>query len=816
MSNLTRAMMMGAAGAAGEDKVYVDDVFSTTLYKGNSTNSGAATNQRPQSISNGIELGSFVGVSLNGKTITSITGTPDLSKLNNNIFSSPNTDYYYGTIDCYVDYGSAVVAKFFELAPQGDNTIGAVYNYPDSIISSGSNDATNWTQLAYINYEATDWKEGKFTKHTFQSNTTAYRYYRLDISGNKSVQEWRLGISDPGLGKGGLVWTKSRETGSYHSLFDTERSVSNWIRSDAKDVVTVSNVMNGFNSDGYTLGTDQTYQVVNYLDRDHVSWTFRKEPGFFDIVTYTGTGSARTVAHSLGSVPGMIIVKATTIAEKWTVYHRSVGAGKYLELNEDNAAIPRNESWNNTSPTSTEFTVGIDDEVNKNNTPYVAYIFAHDDASFGTDGDESIIKCGSYTGTNSGGLQTVDVGFEPQWVMIKRTNGDASWFILDSMRGASDAMGLSGSDQPILQPNNTNAETSPAGGGLRVFVTNNGFGWRDQTGNNVSAAGNTFIYMAIRRPNKPPTAGTDVYQALNYNGTAGNIVRDTKFAVDLIHSHRTSGGTPYAIDRMRSGYNYIATTGASDEGPQTSAIHTMGNNFLDMGGGAIINNSGSNYILEMFKRAPGFFDIVTYTGNGTANHAVPHQLGVVPELVFVKTRDFSNTAFPAYTSTGGVTKHMYWGDPAGEATTTAGQMWGPSAFTSTNIYLGSYSNSNYNTRPHVGYLFASLDKISKIGRYAGTGNNINVDCGFIAGARFVMIKRTDTEIAGAAGTNWYYWDSVRGIVSGNDPYMMINQQEVQVTNTDYIDPLSSGFTVTSSASASLNASGGTYLFLAIA
>ena len=123
---------------------------------------------------------------------------------------------------------------------------------------------------------------------------------------------------------------------------------------------------------------------------------------------------------------------------------------------------------------------------------------------------------------------------------------------------------------------------------------------------------------------------------------------------------------------------------------------------------------------------------------------------------------------------------------------------------------------SYNTKPHVGYLFASLDKISKIGRYTGTGNNINVDCGFIAGARFVMIKRTDTEIAGVAGTNWYYWDSVRGIVAGNDPYMMINRTEAQVTNTDYIDPLNAGFTVTASASASLNASGGTYLFLAIA
>jgi len=422
--------MMGAAGAASGDKVYVDDVFSATLYNGNSTNQGAATNQRPQSISNGIELGSFVGVSLNGKTITSINGTPDLSKLNNDIFSSPNTDFYYGTINCYVDYGSAVVAKFFELAPQGDNKIGAVYNTPDSIISSGSNDATNWTQLAYINYETTDWIEGKFTKHSFQSNTTAYRYYKLDISGNRSVQEWRLGISDPKLGKGGLVWTKSRSAASYHSLFDTERSLSNWIRSDDTGVVNSSNIMNGFNSDGYTLGTDQTYQIVNYLDREYVSWTFRKEPGFFDIVTYTGNSTARTIAHNLGSVPGMIIIKRTDTAENWVVYHRSVGNGQRMYLN-DTGSSTATGSWNSTTPTATHFSLGTTGLVNYNNGTFVAYIFAHDEASFGTDGNESIIKCG----VMDQGTGLYDIGFEPQFMLVKQAGATGSWALFDDMRG---------------------------------------------------------------------------------------------------------------------------------------------------------------------------------------------------------------------------------------------------------------------------------------------------------------------------------------------------------------------------------------------
>jgi hypothetical protein len=112
---------------------------------------------------------------------------------------------------------------------------------------------------------------------------------------------------------------------------------------------------------------------------------------------------------------------------------------------------------------------------------------------------------------------------------------------------------------------------------------------------------------------------------------------------------------------------------------------------------------------------------------------------------------------------------------------------------------------------YIAYLFASVDGISKIGTYSGTGSNVNVDCGFSAGARFVLIWRADS-----SGPGWYVYDSARGIVAGNDPYSLLGSTATEVTNTDYIDPLNAGFTVTSSAPAALNTSGGTYTFLAIA
>ena len=110
----------------------------------------------------------------------------------------------------------------------------------------------------------------------------------------------------------------------------------------------------------------------------------------------------------------------------------------------------------------------------------------------------------------------------------------------------------------------------------------------------------------------------------------------------------------------------------------------------------------------------------------------------------------------------------------------------------------------------ISYLFATLAGVSKVGSYTGTATTLQVDCGFTSGARFVLIKRTDST------GDWYVWDSVRGIIAGNDPYLLLNSTAAEVTNTDYIDTYSPGFELSSTAPAAINANGGTYIFLAIA
>jgi len=220
----------------------------------------------------------------------------------------------------------------------------------------------------------------------------------------------------------------------------------------------------------------------------------------------------------------------------------------------------------------------------------------------------------------------------------------------------------------------------------------------------------------------------------------------------------------------------------------------------------LTTGSTSGGIQYFFKRAPGFFDVVAYTGTGSAK-TESHNLGVVPEMIWVKDRD-SSSFWAVYSSALGATKYLELSSNSAAGTSIA--TWNNTTPTSSVFTVNSAGSVNTSSNQYIAYLFATLSGISKVGSYAGTGSNIDVDCGFTAGARFVFIKRSDSS------GDWYVWDSARGIVAGNDPYVLVNSAAAEVTNTDYIDPLNAGFTVTSSAPAALNTSGGTYLFLAIA
>ena len=604
-------------------------------------------------------------------------------------------------------------------------------------------------------------------------------------TGNGSTQTITNGIDL--AGKGGLVWGKDRGDTVTHGLVDSARGTD-------KSLSTANTNAQGNNSAPYVPTFLSTGYITglgnNEAAHNFVSWTFRKQPKFFDVVTYTGTGVARTVAHNLGSVPGCIIVKSTSGAGAWVVYHRGVNSGTNpqnyaMTLNATAAQYALTNFWNDTAPTSTVFTVGAaGGETNETGVTYVAYLFAHNAGGFGLTGTDNVISCGTFNSTALNNL-----GWEPQFVMMKRTDSTSGWFMFDNMRELTAKTGFTNPSK-YLYANTSDAETDSTG---IIGLDPLGFS---------SGQSGTYIYIAIRRgPMKVPTSGTSVFSP--NTTTNDTVISTTGFPVDLcIEDIRTPSSYPEAFDRLRGSGIRLLLTSTDAEG------NTGTNPQFQSNTGVTPNRNGppTSCILWNFRRAPSFFDEVCYTGTGSAR-TINHNLTVAPELVIIKSRSNAVDWVVGNTSLGFANFLML---NRNDASGSASSIFNNTAPTASVFSVGASSGTNEVTLTYVAYLFATCAGVSKVGSYTGTGTTLQIDCGFTGGARFVLIKRTDSTGA------WYVWDSARGIVSGNDPYLLLNSTAAEVTNTDYVDTYSAGFEISSTAPAAINASGGTFIFLAIA
>jgi hypothetical protein len=600
-------------------------------------------------------------------------------------------------------------------------------------------------------------------------------------------------------GKGGLVWTKSRSAAENHRLEDTVRGAGNTIASNLTAAQNAGGVVGQFNNNGFTVfgNTSVTY----------ASWTFRKQPKFFDVVTYTGTGSAQTIAHSLGSVPGCIIVKRTNTTSNWRVYHRSLTSAAYMvALNQSAGEAIENGAWNSTAPTSSVFTVGSASEVNASGSTYVAYVFAHDAGGFGLLGTDNVISCGSFT-TNGSGVASVNLGYEPQWVVAKAVaGGTGSWVMQDNMRGFT-ASPTVYTANPLLFANSADSEATFGASTLQANST--GF----TTASATYDPSVTYIYIAIRRgPMKVPTLGTSVFVPVQYvSSTSLPLLVTTGFPVDMIVEtiKGPAGQNRQVADRLRgtsiNTYRLLDTdnNGAENTGTFANSGYNLANNTgYQEGFISAVYGAGYNCITWNFRRAPSFFDAVCYTGTGVAvNQLVKHNLTVQPQLLIVKVRS----------TTGNWNVDANVLNPSEQYAflnlTNAFDFNGPFAgATPTEFYATSSTNTSGQT--FVAYLFATCAGVSKVGSYTGAGGSQSIACGFTGGARFVLIKRTDST------GDWWVWDSSRGMVSGTDPRIGWNIQTGE-SNNNWVFTEAGGFQIVTT-DASVNASGGKYLFLAIA
>ena len=606
-------------------------------------------------------------------------------------------------------------------------------------------------------------------------------------------------------GSGGFVWTKSRDITDNHTLMDSERGKTG----SYYDEITPSDQygsqssrnwgITSFNSNGFTAsGNNNQFNATNY---HYVSWTFRKQKKFMDIVTYTGNGTAgHTVSHGLGCVPGAIFVKKISGSEDWAVYHKSAGAAGTFRLNSN--VGEQSSQWNSTSPTSSNFTLGSYAGTNGNGEQYIAYLFADSEAVFGENQDESIIKCGSYTGNGSTSPHQINVGFEPCWVLIKGFSSPRNWRIFDTYRGTSFSYNAN------IKVNSAATESHEATEGIQF----NRMGFEINSNNSdYNAGSNTYIYIAIRQPNMKPI--TDLTKNDVFDVKTGNRTVTFPFKPDLVINRsyeQVSSQTSWAT-RLN-----LAAPRSSQSASWEEFDSSSGLNYFEMDHGHryIGPSYMSNHLLFAFKRQKKFFDCLVYTGsNNTQN--IPHNLGVEPNIMLIKSINSGNTSAGRWSfyhkgvwDTSGYTEAT--GMFPNDTNFTGSSELNQTAPTSTQFTVGyNQSQTNQNNVRYMAWLFADVPGVMKTGVFTGTGNNINIDCGFTNGARFVMVKRLQ-------GGNYYVWNSGSGIVSGNDPFFSINSQYDSETNRDYIDPYSAGFTITSNATNYMNPNGQKMLFWALA
>jgi hypothetical protein len=382
-----------------------------------------------------------------------------------------------------------------------------------------------------------------------------------------------------------------------------------------------------------------------------------------------------------------------------------------------------------------------------------------------------------------------DLGWEPQYILIKRAEAEGAWYIFDSMRGIS-----TGGADPSLVANLPSVEE---GSTNWINLTSTGFVATSFSGTN--------IYIAIRRgPMKVPTTGASVFAAqatrAASNGTPSQNSFTSNFPVDMmIQGFRNGDGATaaqFTLDRLRGSSPWLATTTTGAENANTTYSFASQNGVYPTTSLGATNMCG-----WMFRRAPGFFDEVCYTGTG-GTQTLSHNLGVAPELAIVKDRSqLSNWTVCQYTAN----KEMLL-ESANAAYGTVSTIPNP---TTTTIQV-KFSTANLAGDNFVLYLFASCPGVSKVFSYTGNGSSQTINCGFTGGARFVMIKRTDDT------GDWYVWDTARGIVSGNDPHLSLNTTAAEVTTDDTIDTDSTGFVVNQVSATNVNVSSATYIFLAIA
>ena len=416
---------------------------------------------------------------------------------------------------------------------------------------------------------------------------------------------------------------------------------------------------------------------------------------------------------------------------------------------------------------------------------------------FGDSGDQNVIKCGSYIGTGSSTGPRINLGWEPQWVIVKDIDGTNDWLMLDMLRGWTSQ----GIVDAYLSANLTGSESThqwgaPISRGMQM----------DGTDATTNGSGNRYVYIAIRRNDgyvgKPADAGTDVFTtAVRSSSTAPRY--SSNFPVDFA-LYRDPASTMDWFTTSRLTGPAVIKTNSTDEGTDNTDYANFDHN------NGFSNQGSSGHQTWMWSRRGQGFDVVTYEGTQSVQE-IEHSMNKAPEMMWMKNLDSDVYNWSVYHSGLGDNRFkLYLNTTADYSNDQAA--WNNTAPTSTHFTLGIDATANHNGSTYIAMLFASVDGISKVGSYTGNGTSGSSTQTITTGfqPRFVIIKRTDST---NAYTNWVVFDTVRGWDnSAEDKHLWLNDDNAQASY-QYGEPTSTGFILAEDHTAT-NTNNGKYVYYA--
>jgi len=297
-----------------------------------------------------------------------------------------------------------------------------------------------------------------------------------------------------------FVWTKIRSGSDNHGLYDVIRGVTNNLQTNSNYAQQSSSaLLQSFDSDGFTVGTNGE---INNNSSTFASWNWKaggsgssntdgsitstvsaNTTAGFSIVQWTGTGSNATIGHGLGVTPQCFIMKKTSNTSAWSMYHESIGNTKFMTVNASSDPTTSSTVFNNTSPTSSVFSVGTADNGNASGETYIGYFFAD---------KKGYSKFDSYTGNGNVSGPFIYTGFKPAFFLYKESGQSGqNWTIVDSKR---DTINVAGK---LLHPDLTNSESDQTGStAINMDFLSNGIKIRG-TDANINRSGSSYIYMAF-------------------------------------------------------------------------------------------------------------------------------------------------------------------------------------------------------------------------------------------------------------------------------------------------------------------------------